>query len=56
MIISEKFHIDPENLTPGVVWGQKVISSENNPSHELVSSFKNENNFFSEFRHFEEKG
>ena len=46
LIISEKFHIDPENLTPWVVWGQGVKLSRNNPSHELVSSLKNKNNFF----------
>ena len=34
MLISGKFYVDPENLSPQVEWGQKVIWSENKPSYE----------------------
>ena len=34
MIISEEFHIDPENLSPQVTWVLNVILTENNPSHD----------------------
>ena len=33
MIISEKFHIDPESLKPWVERGQKVNSTVNNAKH-----------------------
>ena len=32
-IMNGQFHVDPENLSPWVIWGQNVIWSENNPSH-----------------------
>ena len=35
MIISRQFCTGLEILTAEVKWGQKVIRSENNPSHDL---------------------
>ena len=34
-ITSGKFYVDPENLNAWVKWGQNVISSENNSSHDV---------------------
>ena len=34
MLISGQFHVDPESLSPQVKWGQKVLQSENGPSHD----------------------
>ena len=36
IFIRGKFHIDPENLSPWVEWGQKVVQSVNDPSHNLL--------------------
>ena len=33
-----QFHVDPENLSPQVKWGQIVILSENNPTHGPVQN------------------
>ena len=35
MIISGKFHVDPENMTPWVEWCRKVIQSVTNPNDDL---------------------
>ena len=29
-----QFHVDPENLSPKVKWGQIVIWRKNNPNHD----------------------
>ena len=35
-IMSGQFHVDPENFSPWVKWGQNVILSGNNPSHDRI--------------------
>ena len=39
MIISEKFHVDPESLKPWVERGQKVTLTVNNAKHDSSQTF-----------------